>query len=93
MFEIVGRLRCPVCSEPVQIDDKVFLDIINTVIHQKCYYKSPQRKLPIKDKSPFQKMLLKYSFFHELFRRKRASYTNAGSLLRCKNQFHNTFLT
>ena len=40
MFEIVGRLRCPVCSEIVKIDDKVFLDIINTVIHQECYHRS-----------------------------------------------------
>ncbi|WMT19137.1 hypothetical protein [Parageobacillus toebii] len=65
MFEIVGRLRCPVCSEPVQPDEKVFLDIIYTVMHQKCYYKSPQRKLPIKDEGSFQKMLMKYSFFNE----------------------------
>jgi hypothetical protein len=65
MFEIVGRLRCPICSEPVKMDEKVFLDIINTVIHQKCYYKSPQRRLPIKDEGPFQKMLMKYPFFHE----------------------------
>jgi len=62
VFKIVGRLRCPLCSNPVQPDEKVFLDIINTVIHQKCYYKSP-RRLPIKDKGPFQKMLLKYPFF------------------------------
>jgi hypothetical protein len=63
MFKIVGRLRCPICSETVQPDEKVFLDIINTVIHQKCYYKSSQRRLPIKDKGLFQKMLLKYPFF------------------------------
>jgi hypothetical protein len=63
MFEIIGRLRCPICSEPVQMEEKVFLDIINTVIHQKCYYQSP-RRLPIEDKGTFQKMLLKYSFFH-----------------------------
>jgi hypothetical protein len=62
MFEIVGKLRCPVCSEPVQMDEKVFLDIINTVIHQKCYYKSPQRLLPIKDKGSFKKMLLNIRF-------------------------------
>ncbi|GAA3898264.1 hypothetical protein [Anoxybacillus suryakundensis] len=54
MFEIVGRLRCPVYAEVVHPDDKAFLDIINTVIHQRCYYKSPQRKLPIKDEGPFQ---------------------------------------
>lgn len=64
MFKIVGRLRCPICSEPVQPDEKVFLDIINTVIHQKCYYKSP-RRFPIKDEGLFQKMLMKYPFFNE----------------------------
>jgi hypothetical protein len=64
MFKIVGRLRCPICSELVQLGEKVFLDIINTVIHQKCYYKA-LRRLPIKDEGPFQKMLLKYPFFHE----------------------------
>jgi hypothetical protein len=62
MFEIVGRLRCPICSEIVAIDDKVFLDIINTIIHKKCCYQSPWR-LPIKDEGSFQKMLMKYPFF------------------------------
>ncbi|MED0662176.1 hypothetical protein CYL15_04380 [Geobacillus thermodenitrificans] len=61
MFKIIGRLRCPVCSEIVHPDDKIFLDIINTVIHQKCYYQSPHC-LPIKDEGIFQKMLLKYPF-------------------------------
>ncbi|QXJ39930.1 hypothetical protein [Saccharococcus caldoxylosilyticus] len=47
VFEIVGKLRCPVCLELVQMDEEVLLDIINTVIHQKCYYKSPLPKFPI----------------------------------------------
>jgi hypothetical protein len=64
MFEIVGRLRCPICSEVVKIDDKVFLDIMNTIVHQKCYYQSSKR-LPIKDEGPFQKMFLKYPFFQD----------------------------
>ncbi|NNU91808.1 hypothetical protein ETC01_00475 [Geobacillus sp. NFOSA3] len=64
MFKIVGKLRCPICSEPVQLGEKVFLDIINTIMHQKCYYQSPHR-LPIKDEGPFQKMLMKYPFFNE----------------------------
>jgi hypothetical protein len=46
------------------MDEKVFLDIINTVMHQKCYYQSSKR-LPIKDEGTFQKMLLKYPFFNE----------------------------
>ncbi|OAT73712.1 hypothetical protein A7K69_18100 [Parageobacillus thermoglucosidasius] len=68
MFEIVGRLRCPICSEPVQMDEKVFLDIINTVIHQKCYYQS-SKGLPIKDEGSLQKMFMNYLFFffNELF--------------------------
>jgi hypothetical protein len=65
MFKIVGRLRCPVCSESILLDDKVFLDIINTVIHQKCYYKSPAYQLPIKDEGFFKKMIFKYPFFNE----------------------------
>jgi hypothetical protein len=64
MFEIVGRLRCPVCSEIVQLDENVFLDIINIIIHQKCYYTS-SKQLPIKDRGTFQKLLLKYPFFNE----------------------------
>ncbi|MGX1902686.1 hypothetical protein ACT3HK_15310 [Thermolongibacillus altinsuensis] len=63
MFEIVGQLRCPVCSKPVEMDDKVFLDFINAIIHQKCYYQSPKHQLPIKDEGTFKKMLFKYSFF------------------------------
>jgi hypothetical protein len=64
VWKVVGKLKCGVCKEVVDINDKVLLDCLNTVIHQKCYYKSPQRKLPIKDEGPFQKMLMKYPFFY-----------------------------
>jgi hypothetical protein len=47
------------------MDEKVFLDIINSVLHQRRYYKSPHRKLPIKDEGTFQKILMKYPFFNE----------------------------
>jgi len=63
VFEIVGRLRCPICFVAVRQDEKVFLDIMNTVIHQECYHRSNSHKLPIKDEGTFQKMLLKYPFF------------------------------
>lgn len=63
MFDIIGRLRCPVCSKIVRPSDKVFLDIINTIIHQRCYHQNLSRKfLPSKDKGTFQHMLLKYPF-------------------------------
>jgi hypothetical protein len=64
MFEIVGKLRCPVCREPVRMDEKVFLDIANSVIHQECYYKSPKHQYPLKDKGSFKRMILKYPFFY-----------------------------
>jgi hypothetical protein len=63
LFDIIGKLRCPVCTKPIQLEDKVFLDIINTVIHQKCYYQSPYYYIPKKDEGTFKKILLKYPFF------------------------------
>jgi hypothetical protein len=64
MWKVLGKLRCGICLEVVGIDDKVFLDYVNTVIHQKCYFKHPEHQLPIKDTGTFRKMLLKYpSFF------------------------------
>ncbi len=63
MWKILGKLRCGLCFKVVGLDDKVFLDEINTIIHQKCYYESPLPKLPIKDEGTFRKMLLKYPFF------------------------------
>ncbi len=67
MFGIIGKLKCPVCSKIVHPKDKVFLDIINTVIHQRCYYQyyTTRKFLPFKDQGTFQKMLLKYPFFQD----------------------------
>jgi hypothetical protein len=63
LFDIVSKLRCPVCTKPIQLEDKVFLDIINTVIHQKCYYQSSYYLMPKKDEGTFKKILFKYPFF------------------------------
>ncbi|EIJ79099.1 hypothetical protein PB1_16119 [Bacillus methanolicus PB1] len=62
MFKVLGKLRCGICSKPVEIDDKVFLDELNTITHQKCYHKT-STQIPIKDEGTFRKMLLKYPFF------------------------------
>jgi hypothetical protein len=64
MVEIVGKLRCPVCREPVQLNDKVFLDIANGIIHQKCY-KSSLLKTPIKDQGSFKRLIIRYPFFQK----------------------------
>jgi hypothetical protein len=53
-----SEINYAVCSKPI-----VFLDIINTVIHQKCYYQSPYHRIPKKDEGTFKKILLKYPFF------------------------------
>ncbi|AIE59385.1 hypothetical protein MGA3_04975 [Bacillus methanolicus MGA3] len=50
MFKVLGKLRCGICSEVVEIDDKVFLDQMNTIIHQKCHFKHLDPQIPIKDK-------------------------------------------
>jgi len=41
----------------------VFLDIINTVIHQRCY---TMDTLPIKDSGTYREIITKYDFFSEL---------------------------
>jgi hypothetical protein len=64
MFNIVGKLRCPVCRQPVRQNDQVFLDITNGIIHQKCYESSSQ-KLPIKDKGSFKRLIIRYPFFQK----------------------------
>lgn len=63
MWKVVGKLKCGVCKEVVDINDKVLLDCLNTVIHQKCYFKSPGPYLTIIDKGTFRKILFKYPFF------------------------------
>jgi hypothetical protein len=64
MLEIVGKLRCPVCREAVHLNDQVFLDITNGIIHQKCHHNSPT-KFPIKDKGSFKRIIIRYPFFHK----------------------------
>ncbi|UQD52291.1 hypothetical protein C0971_09920 [Bacillus methanolicus] len=63
MFKVLGKLRCGICSEIVEINDKVFLDHMNTIIHQKCHCKHLDPQIPIKDEGTFRKMLLKYPIF------------------------------
>lgn len=63
MWKVLGKLRCGICSEVVEIDDKVFLDQMNTIIHQKCHFKHSDNQIPIKDEGTFRRMLFKYPFF------------------------------
>lgn len=65
MSTIYGKLRCPLCSMVIKRQDKVVLDMINTVIHYECYhtYTSEKTLLPIKDEGSFRKMVATYEFF------------------------------
>ena len=58
-----NRLRCPLCSRFYKNKDMVFLDIINTVIHQRCYTLDT---LPIIDRGTYREIITKYDFFSEL---------------------------
>ncbi|KEF40101.1 hypothetical protein M670_00116 [Schinkia azotoformans MEV2011] len=64
MYEVIGQLRCPVCRETVKMDDKVILDIFNTIVHVKCYYDS-SHPFEVKDRGRFHKMILKYDYFKD----------------------------
>lgn len=58
------RLRCPHCTRIYKMKDQVFLDDLNTVVHQKCY--SPYKIYSVKDKGTYQEIMERYSFFSEL---------------------------
>ncbi len=64
MYEIIGQLRCPKCTNFVEMDEKVILDNMNTILHLKCYFKS-SHPYSVKDQGTFHKMILKYNFFNE----------------------------
>ncbi|MCZ0757155.1 hypothetical protein [Anoxybacillus sp. J5B_2022] len=64
MPSIYERLRCPICARKFKRQDKVVLDMINTVIHQECYHTYTEKPLlPIKDEGSFRKMVATYEFF------------------------------
>lgn len=58
------RLRCPNCNRLYKMKDQVFLDDLNTVIHQKCY--SPYTTYAVKDKGTYKEIMERYDFFSEL---------------------------
>jgi len=58
-----NRLRCPRCNRYYLNKDRVFLDEMNTVIHQRCYTLDT---LTIKDRGTYRGIIEKYSFFYDL---------------------------
>lgn len=60
---MIDRLRCGVCHGLVKYRDYVFVDVLNTIIHAKCY--GPGRR-EIIDKGPFNEIINKYNFFDDL---------------------------
>jgi len=66
MSSIFGKLGRSICSNVIQRQDRVVLDIINTVMHQECCNRertAGKQMLPIRDGGPFRKILLTYGFF------------------------------
>ena len=57
------RLRCPKCNRYYLNKDLVFLDELNTVIHQRCF---TSFFFPIKDRGTYRNVIEKYSFFDDL---------------------------
>jgi len=56
------RLRCGNCKEVVRLKERIFLDELNTVIHQKCY----SSNFAIKDRGTFREIIERHSFFEDL---------------------------
>ncbi|MGE8207850.1 hypothetical protein ACQKP0_25635 [Heyndrickxia sp. NPDC080065] len=47
--------RCPVCKQPMRLNHRVIMDILNGLIHEEC-----GTDIPIKDKGTAEEMLNKY---------------------------------
>jgi len=58
---IKTMLCCPICYNYVWIDEQVYLDILNTIIHKKC--NSSRWCYPIKDSGTFGAIMVKYPYF------------------------------
>ncbi len=58
-------VRCPVCTNIFNSDDYVFLDFLNTIYHQGCFYDLLNQP-PMNDCGTFLEIVHKYVFFHEL---------------------------
>lgn len=58
------RVRCCNCKETVRLKERVFIDELNTIVHQKCYPSSVF--LSKKDSGTFREIIERYSFFEEL---------------------------
>lgn len=56
---MMERLRCGKCRELVQYADHVYLDRLNTVIHQRCY----TINIEVKDKGTLRYIMNKYKYF------------------------------
>ncbi|RPF55267.1 hypothetical protein EDC24_0138 [Aquisalibacillus elongatus] len=51
------RIKCPDCKRFFKNKDRVFIDEINTIIHQKCY--APGKILEVKDNGTYKDILTK----------------------------------
>ena len=58
---MLNRLKCNACHKLIKYKDFVYLDLLNSVIHQRCY--TPI--FDVKDKGIFQEVMKKYPLFEE----------------------------
>lgn len=57
-------MYCNICRKRYIDKDKVFLDVFNTVTHQRCYEFESDIKL--KDLGSFKEIVNRYDFFEQL---------------------------
>jgi hypothetical protein len=53
------RMKCDVCKEYYRLDDHVFLDKWNTILHAYCHN---HKDYSVKDRGTYEEIIYKYSF-------------------------------
>lgn len=58
---MINRLYCPKCCQVIKYKERVYLDMLNSVLHQRCYTYDHE----IKDHGTLKEIVNKYDFFEQ----------------------------
>jgi hypothetical protein len=72
------KIKCGTCGESFQNTDAIFLDELNTVVHQSCY--NLENNLLIKDVGTYKAIVARYDFSMNYLNNKKG---NAAAFCWC----------
>jgi len=62
VYQFYQTVKCKSCHELVKYNDYVYMDILNAIIHRKCYFMGAELDSPIKDSGKLKELINTYDF-------------------------------